>query len=92
MNIDKPLRRESVLSRPLEDEWILYDTENGSVHIINTTAELIWSLCDGSHTLNDMIDRMRNAYEVPDETALKKDIEQILQSFFEKGILVQHEG
>lgn len=54
MNIDRPQRREGLLSQQLGDEWMLYDEKNGSVHIINSVAEFVWRLCDGSRNLGEM--------------------------------------
>jgi hypothetical protein len=50
-----PVRREDVVCKPLDEaETMLYDPETEAVHILNSTARLIWELCDGEHTVADM--------------------------------------
>jgi len=88
MSIKGPLRKEGILSRKLGDEWILYDTEKGSIHIINTMAEFVWKMCDGSHTLDEMEKRIEDAYYAPEGATLKRDLENIIQSFANMGLFV----
>lgn len=88
MNIKGPLRKEGILSRKLGDEWMLYDTEKGSIHIINVAAEFVWGMCDGSHTLDEMEKHVKEAYSAPEGVTLKRDLENIVQSFAKLGLLV----
>jgi hypothetical protein len=69
-------------------EWILYDPERGSIHIINAMAEFVWKMCDGSHSLGEMEKRVKDVYQVPERAALSKDLEGIIQSFASVGLLV----
>lgn len=87
MNSKRPLRKDGVLSRKVGDEWVLYDSEKGSLHVINSMAEFIWRMCDGSHDLNKIEDHVRGAFLVPDETNLRKDVDGIIQTFTHLGIL-----
>jgi len=88
MNTKGPLRKEGILSRKLGDEWILYDTEKGSIHIINPMAEFVWGMCDGCHTFDEMEKRVEEAYSVPEGVTLKRDLENIVQSFANMGLLI----
>jgi hypothetical protein len=88
MNMKGPLRKEGILSRKLGDEWMLYDTDKGSIHIINTMAEFVWKMCDGSHPLDEMEKRIEDVYSVPGGATLKRDLENIVQSFTNMGLLV----
>jgi len=47
----------------------------------------VWNLCDGQHDLDDIAGQLRGAYQVPDGTALTKDINDIVQGFSDKGLL-----
>lgn len=87
MDSVKPLRKEGILSRQLGDETVLYDSENGDVHIINTMAEFVWNLCDGSHSLDDIELRIRETSEVPEGTPVREDLDKIIQSFSNLGVL-----
>jgi PqqD family protein of HPr-rel-A system len=92
MSTKGPLRKEGVLSRKLGDEWMLYDPGNGKVHIINATAESVWELCDGGHDHDDIAKHLRDDYQVPDGAVLRKDVDDVIQEFADKGLLVSRVG
>lgn len=87
MNKAKPVRREGVLSRRVGEEWMLYDTNNESVHIINQVAVFVWNMCDGEHTLEDMEKSVTDEYDVSEGQKVTKDVEGIINSFNELGVL-----
>ncbi|MEW6585575.1 MAG: PqqD family protein [Nitrospirota bacterium] len=87
MNVKKPVRKEGILSRQLGEEWILYDTRNGAVHVINAMAEFVWRKCDGTHDLAAIEQSIRDAYSVPDSRDVKKDLEQVIRQFADLGVL-----
>ena len=71
---------------------ILYDANMDSVHILNRTANLIWELCDGHHTISDVEKDMRARFSVAKEYDLLGDIEQALQNLLSKGLLIECES
>lgn len=87
MNDNKPVRKDGILSRQLGEEWILYDTRNETVHVINHMAEFVWRMCDGSHDLLAIENSIRQAYEVPENKNVRKDLEKIMQQFADLGVL-----
>jgi methyltransferase-like protein len=88
MDTKRPLQKDGILSRKLDDEWLLYNTGEESIHVINSMAEFVWRMCDGTHDLDDIENRVRDAYLVSDETNLRQDVEEIIQNFEDLGILV----
>lgn len=92
MSTKGPLRREGILGRKLGDEWMLYDPENGVVHILNATAESVWELCDGKHGHDEIAKHLRDDYQVPDGVELKNDVGDIIKGFADKGLLQSGEG
>ena len=54
MSIRKPLRKDDIFTRKMGKEWMLYDSKNESIHIINSTAEFVWRLSDGSHSIDNL--------------------------------------
>lgn len=92
MNTKRPLRKDGILSRKVGDEWMLYDTEKGSISIINTMAEFVWKMCDGSHNLSEIEQHVRDAYLVPDGANVREDLEDIIHAFANIGILNYEEA
>ena len=81
------MKKNNVMSRKVGDEWVLYDQGDKSVHVLNTTAEFVWRMCDGSLTLPEIEDRMRETFDVPEGTDTNKAIDNILQEFTDLGII-----
>jgi hypothetical protein len=83
----RPLRRSDVASRRLGEECLLYDDERESIHVLNRVAEFIWQLCDGSHTPQEMEQKTRAAFDVPEGAPLSAEIASILGEFERLGVL-----
>ena len=86
-----PLRKNGISTRRIGDEWMLYNSEKGDIHVINSTAEFVWRMCDGSRSISEIIHQVRDDYELSDEINIKKDIEDIIQIFWELGVLLYKE-
>lgn len=87
MDTRKPVRTEGIVSRQLGDELLLYDSDESVIHVTNETAETIWQLCDGSHTISDMENHVREAFDVPERADVKADIAAIIKEFHDLGII-----
>jgi hypothetical protein len=87
MKTNKPLKKENVYARKLGDEWILYDSERERVHILNSTAEYVWRMCDGSHDISAIKAKLREEYTISDDQQLENDVLQILEKFDQIGVL-----
>jgi hypothetical protein len=87
MDTRQPLRKDGILTRRIGDEWMLYDSEKGDIHVINSTAEYVWRLCDGSHSISEIQRKMQEAFDVPDGVDIIKDIDGIIAKFYDLGVL-----
>jgi hypothetical protein len=87
-----PLRKEEIVCQKLGDDWILYDPEPGSIHIINAMAEFVWTMCDGCHSIDEMERQIADAYEVPAATNVRADVQSVIQSFADLGMLASQEA
>ncbi len=83
---DRPVRKPGVLARQLGDEWILYDSESGDLHVVNEVAGFVWELCDGSLSLEQMSDRVREAYNVPADADVLGDLQGIIAALRERRL------
>lgn len=89
MSSQKPVRRSQVTARSLGDECLLHDETEGSIHVVNPAAELVWNLCDGDHSLQDIEAEIRTTYAVPGSADVKRDLETIIERFDKLGILAR---
>jgi hypothetical protein len=88
MNDDQPCRIDGVLSKALGDETLLYWADGKALHVLNRTALVIWELCDGQHTVQEMENVIRAKFQVADPQAdIAGDIDRTLQTFIAAGLL-----
>ncbi|MCX8042512.1 MAG: PqqD family protein [Desulfobacterota bacterium] len=84
---EKPKRKENITVQDLGDETLLYDSERENVHILNYTAQLIWNLCDGEHTIEEIFNCLiKNFPNVP-QGDLFSDLQTIINDFKDKNII-----
>jgi hypothetical protein len=57
------------------------------MHVLNAMAELVWRMCDGQHTIDQMAQHISEAYEVPLGTDVRADVQSVIQSFAQLGML-----
>ena len=56
MQTDKPrVRQSDLLSEEMHGERVIYDNRNKKVHHLNPTMSWVWSHCDGSRTIDELI-------------------------------------
>jgi hypothetical protein len=87
MNTTRPVRKPGITAKDIGGETLLYSAEEEAIHILNPTAQLIWELCDGEHTVEDMEQAIRTSFSVADENDVSGDIWRTLEVFVGKGLL-----
>ena len=85
---EKPKKRDDIVSQELGDEVMLYDSGHAKMHVLNHTGYFIWNLCDGSHTLKDIVDKMHSLFPQTSESSLRDDIELAIKDFGQNKLLV----
>jgi Coenzyme PQQ synthesis protein D (PqqD) len=85
--LDSPTARPDLLLRRVGSEWVLYDTAKERAHVLNLTAAIVWTYCDGSYDRATIADAI--AGEVPglDATRIRHDIDDVLRRFADEGLL-----
>lgn len=83
----KPLHKQDLLVTDLDDELLVYDATTKQVHVLNATAKLIWSLCDGDHTTKEIAETIRQEFAVAAGIDLHEDVRRMLEGFRENGLV-----
>lgn len=86
MDKKRPSQGKEILFRRIEDEGILYQVQENRIHSLNSTALLIWELCDGEHSSEEIAARIVSVYKVEPEKALE-DVATTLKQLEELGLL-----
>ena len=88
---DKPIQRKGITHRQLDQtETMLYDQETEAIHILNPTAGLVWDLCNGEHTAEDMVAAVKAEFAGTEGRDILNEVQKTLDTFAEKGLLQQN--
>src|SRR5687767_14852235 len=62
MSIYQPVARtQRLLRREVDGEEVVYDLDAETAHLLNPTVLAVWRLCDGAHSVPQIIDRLAPA-------------------------------
>ena len=86
MDLRLPTPNTDVSLQRVGQEAILHDRGNGRAHVINESAAQIWELCDGQHTVDEIVSAFAAAYELP-PADVRADVQYILAKFHELRVL-----
>jgi hypothetical protein len=89
MDTNRPLKRGDIVCRDMGMETLLYDAQAEAIHVLNPTALLIWNLCDGNHSLQDMKGELMTAFSLVPEHDVLADIQQTVDTFTKNDLLVR---
>jgi PqqD family protein of HPr-rel-A system len=67
---ERPKVREDLTVVELDGEAVIYDERNGDLHRLNQTATLVFSLLDGSATVEELARDISEAYGMDDEEVI----------------------
>jgi hypothetical protein len=57
------------------------------IHLLNSTASLIWSLCDGQHGVTEMSAALRRRFVVPPDCDLDGQVHAALVDLMDRNLL-----
>jgi hypothetical protein len=75
----RPRRRADLAAFPVADEIVLVPRGGERVYALNQSGGAIWKLCDGEHTLADMLAELRVCYQGSDVEVLADVSEALLR-------------
>ena len=87
MNTARPVRKQGLIVQDIGRETLLYSAEGKVIHALNPTAKLVWELCDGTHTIEDMEREIRMNFSTSKEHNVVEDIKRTLDLFVSKEII-----
>jgi hypothetical protein len=82
----RPRQLDRFLGTDLMDEYVFYDAAGEQVHVLNATARRVYLMCDGSHTVEQMVQAFVAEYEIEEPTA-RADIDETLRRLEELGLV-----
>ena len=83
----KPHARQDVALRRVGSEWVLFDAARDRAHVLNLTAALVWTYCDGAHGPDAMAESIAAGIPAAEPAAIRRDVEDVLRRFATEGLL-----
>ena len=85
-----PARRH-VAWRVLDTEALVVDPKAGTLYPLNSVAARIWQLCDGTHSVDAIIDRLVDEFDAGRAT-IAKDAEDFLAALRGADLIQLHDA
>ena len=83
-----PRRKEQVISQKASSNLLLLNMSDGNYYSLNEVGSKIWELCDGNHSIAQLVDALTAEYDAPAET-LKGDILELLDKLRSEKLIVE---
>lgn len=82
-----PVAKADLEVEELEDEILVYDPGNQKTYNFNGTGAFVWSLCDGSHSLEEMVEGIHEAAPGTDRETIEQDVADFVRELEEDGLI-----
>jgi hypothetical protein len=86
MNLKPVLNPESRIVKETDHAYI-YDYTSARVQVVNKTALFILELCDKSHSVEEIIEKLSATFPHVSEPKLEKDVVTFIADLIERGVV-----
>ncbi|HVA90767.1 MAG TPA: PqqD family protein [Chloroflexota bacterium] len=86
--LNRPLRNQNVLARPGETALILLNPRNGEYYTLDEVGGQVWNLCDGAHTVAEMVAAISAEFDAP-VTEIEADVQDLLSDLAHEQLVVE---
>lgn len=83
-----PQRMEQVITQKTSADLLLFNMEDGNYYSLNAVGGRIWELCDGSHTVAEIVGILASEYEAPAEM-LANDALELLDQLHDGKLIAE---
>ena len=85
----RPSRAPGIEERIAGNDLVLYDATGGRLHVLNLTAAAVWRLCDGSKTVDDILEQVGVEFAFNDGDQPRSDVRGLLGSLRAQGLILK---
>ncbi len=75
-----------VLREEIDNNALLYNMERDEVFLINRSAFIIWKLCDGTRSHDQITEELKKNFAVSEE--IEERIDAYLKYLYEKNLVI----
>lgn len=87
MTMHNPKRKDGIQIQETASEVLLCDLTSGQIHVLNPTAQYVWNLLDGYHTIEEIGRALRKEFDVPEDQPVEADVLSIVFVFRDLNLL-----
>lgn len=82
-------RNESLLS-PSDKSGglVLLNLDDGQYYALDEVGSRVWELCDGGHSLGDIVTALCSEFDAP-EAEIAADVQELIQELVDEKLLVE---
>jgi hypothetical protein len=79
-------RKAEILREELDDETLLFNPKTRETYVLNEMADVIWELCNGMHSPEDITDEIVSVLDV-NRNVVFNDVLQVLEEFIHQNLV-----
>jgi hypothetical protein len=79
-------QRGNLTVQAVDDEILILDLESNQIHQLNSSASLVWSLCDEAVSLDQLAEWYAEHYEV-DSVVAMRDVRNVIDQLSAMGLV-----
>ncbi len=84
----RPKKVENVRVRKQNGEMAIFNILTADYFLLNETGVFIWKLCDGNHTIIEIVEKMKEEFEdFPSVEKVIEDTQNLIQTLQEKQLI-----
>ena len=91
MKMSNYVRNAKLRLKKIDDDHFLRNEDDDSIFLLNQTAFNIWELCDGSRSLNSIIDELSKKYGIQ-ASQMSGNVHKIIDEFMDLGLIYNNDG
>jgi hypothetical protein len=81
-----PIHSEHAIAQSADKAWIVFHIESGEYYSLDEVGGRIWQLCDGAHTVSQIIDTLSGEYDAT-RTDLHADVMELVGALEKEGLI-----
>jgi hypothetical protein len=83
---DRPKRKETLVTEEVNDDFLVADFRESTMHVLNPTAAAVFEMCDGQRSISEIAAILAEYFRMPAE-AVGQDVLKIVGEFQKLGFL-----
>lgn len=85
MPLDMPRKMDGLEVHQVTGQFVIYQPSDDAVHYLNPTAAVVLELCDGSLSITQIAEAIRDLYGLP--AVPQEEVQRAIESLKQSGLV-----